>query len=115
MQSRWTRFEPNKVPIGGLVAVSFTLRSIARAAQDLLVDLRVHFVTANGNGSPKVFKLKRASRADGSSLPRRCPWPSAHTTGKPRPGRHDIEVFVNGEAIRAGSFEVVGAGRVGKK
>jgi 3-methyladenine DNA glycosylase AlkC len=110
------RFEPRKVPIGGRVAVKFTLRSTARAAQDLLVDLRVHFVKANGKGSPKVFKLKRIE------LPARARVELAsrvslavHTTRKPRPGRHEVDVLVNGEAIRAGSFEVVQAGRVGKQ
>jgi 3-methyladenine DNA glycosylase AlkC len=110
------RFQPKKVPIGGHVAVSFTLRSTARATQDLLVDLRVHFVKANGNGSPKVFKLKRielpargrVELATNVSL-------AVHTTRKPRPGRHDIDVLVNGEVIRAGSFEVVPARRLVKK
>jgi 3-methyladenine DNA glycosylase AlkC len=110
------RFRPKKVPIGGHMAVRFTLRSTARAAQDLLVDLRVHFVKANGNGSPKVFKLKRIELpARGRvELGARVSL-AVHTTRKPRPGRHDIDVLVNGEAIPAGSFEVVRAGRVGKK
>jgi hypothetical protein len=102
------RLHPKKVTIGSQVAVRFTLRSTARAAQDLLVDLRVHFVKANGNGSPKVFKLKRielpangrVELATNVSL-------AVHTTRKPRPGRHEVEVLVNGEAIPAGAFEVV--------
>jgi hypothetical protein len=42
----------------GQVAVHFTLRSTARTSQSFLIDLAVHFVKANGNGSPKVLKLK---------------------------------------------------------
>lgn len=102
------RLDPKEVTIGNQVAIGFTLRSTARTAQDLLVDLRVHFVKANGNGSPKVFKLKRielpargeAEFATNVSL-------AVHTTRKPRPGRHDVEVLVNGQAIRAGSFKVI--------
>jgi len=96
------------VTIGSQVAVEFALRSTARAAQDLLVDLRVHFVKANGNGSPNVFKLKRgelpgrgrAHFATSVSL-------AVHTTRKPRPGRHAVDVLVNGQAMPAGAFEVV--------
>lgn len=104
------RFEPKKVAIGGRLAVRFTLRSTTRTSQSLLIDLAVHFVKANGNGSPKVFKLKRidlpahgrVELATKVSL-------AVHTTRKPRPGRHEVEVVVNGDAIPAGAFEVVPA------
>jgi 3-methyladenine DNA glycosylase AlkC len=104
-------FQPKRVAIGGKVAVSFTLRSTARASQSLLVDLAVHFVKANGNGSPKVFKLKRvALPARGRvALAKRISL-ALHTTRKPRPGRHAVDVLVNGEALRAGAFEVVSGG-----
>lgn len=102
------RFGPERVTIGGKVIVSFTLRSAARAAQSLLVDLRVLFVKANGNRSPKVFKLARVDLpprghvelAKAVSL-------AVHTTRRPHAGCHEVEVLVNGTAIRAGSFEVV--------
>ena len=79
------------------------------------MDLAVQFVKANGNASPKVFKLKRVllpprgrvELATKISL-------TVHTTRKPRPGRHLVEVVVNGRAIRLGTFEVV-ATRRGKK
>lgn len=106
------RFQPKRVAIGGQVSVSFTLRSAARKAQDLLIDLAVHFVKANGNGSPKVFKLKRIE------LPARGRVELAtrvslavHTTRTPRAGRHSVDVLVNGVAMRAGAFEVVAAPR----
>jgi 3-methyladenine DNA glycosylase AlkC len=108
------RFQPKNVPIGGSVAVSVTLRSTARAAQDLLVDLRVHFVKANGNASAKVFKLKRIVLPAGGRVELATKVSLAvHTTRRPRPGRHDVELLVNGDAIRAGSFEVVPPGRSG--
>jgi hypothetical protein len=104
------RFTPRKVPIGAEVAVALALRSTAATAQRLLVDLRVHFVKANGRGSPKVFKLDRvvlpprgrAELATRISL-------AVHTTRKPRPGRHAVDVMVNGVALPAGSFDVVAA------
>jgi 3-methyladenine DNA glycosylase AlkC len=102
------RFEPKRVAIGGQVVVRFTVRSTARIAQDLLIDLAVHFVKANGAGSPKVFKLKRVD------LPARARIELAkkvslavHTTRRPRPGRHVVEVLVNGAPLRLGTFNVL--------
>ena len=48
------RLTPRRVSIGGRVTVRFALRSRARGAQNLLVDLAVHFVKANGRTAPKV-------------------------------------------------------------
>jgi hypothetical protein len=108
------RFKPKRVAVGGRVAVTFALRSAGRTTQRLLVDLRVHFMKANGKTSPKVFKLKRiellgrgrVALASRISL-------AVHTTRQPRPGRHDVEVIINGEAIPIGFFDVnrVPAGR----
>jgi 3-methyladenine DNA glycosylase AlkC len=109
------RFEPKRVAIGGRVAVSFALRSKAAKRQELLIDLAVHFVKANGNGSPKVFKLKRVvlpprgrvELAMNVSL-------AVHTTRRPHPGHHRVDVLVNGHAIHAGSFDVFAARHPGK-
>lgn len=103
-------FRPRQVPIGSVLALAFTLRSTARTAQDLLVDLRVHFVKAKGSTSPKVFKVKRIVLPPGATtaLVARVSL-AVHTTRKPRPGRHDVEVLVNGNAFRAGAFDVVRA------
>ena len=102
------RFQPKRVAIGGEVSVSFALRSKARASQDLLVDLAVHFIKANGNGSPKVFKLKRVVLPPRGRVELATKISMAvHTTRKPRPGRHRVDVLVNGDAMHVGSFDVV--------
>lgn len=107
------RFEPQRVAIGGQVAVRFTLRSTARSAQDLLVDFAVHFVKANGNTSPKVFKLKRIELPPRGQIELHAKVSLAvHTTRKPHPGNHAVDVRVNGATLRAGSFEVIAARRV---
>jgi hypothetical protein len=36
---------------------------------------------------------------------------AVHTTRKPQPGRHAVDVIVNGKATAAGEFQVVGAKR----
>jgi hypothetical protein len=90
--------------------VSFTLRSTARAAQDLLVDLAVHFVKASRRGAPKVFKLKRLTLPAGGRVELATTISLAvHTTRTPRPGRHVVGVLVNGRATVLGAFDVTGA------
>jgi len=104
------RFEPPQVAIGGRVVVSFTLRSTSRSAQELLVDLAVHFVKASGRASPKVFKLERIELpARGRAALRKSISLAVHTTRKPHPGRHEVDVIVNGVPQRAGAFAVVAA------
>ena len=101
------RFEPRRVAIGGRVSIRVALRSTSRAAQQLLIDIAVHFVKANGRVTPKVFKLKRIALPPrgivelqtGISLAR-------HTTRTPRPGRHAVDILINGKAYRAGAFDV---------
>jgi 3-methyladenine DNA glycosylase AlkC len=102
------RFAPKRVVVGGQVAVSFALKSKARAPQELLVDLAVHFVKANGQVRPKVFKLKRLALPPRGRVELATKVSLAvHTTRKPHPGTHRVDVLVNGSAIPAGSFQVV--------
>lgn len=102
------KFAPRRVRIGGDVKVSFALKSTAARAQELLVDLVVHFVTATGKTSRRVFKLERLSLAPRSLAKLETSVSVAvHTTRKPQPGRHRVEVLVNGVALPAGAFDVV--------
>lgn len=103
------RLEPRRVPIGGRARVSFELASSARGPQSLLVDLAVHFVKARGT-SRKVFKLRRVELPPrGRVVVEGTVSLAVHTTRKPRPGRHAVEVLVNGVAHPLGAFEVVPA------
>jgi 3-methyladenine DNA glycosylase AlkC len=100
-------FAPKRVAIGGRVLVRFTLRSTSNATQDLLVDLGVHFVKARGQSSRKVFKLKRVTLPPRGRFELRSSISlGVHTTRKPNPGRHLVEVIVNGSTFAAGSFHV---------
>jgi len=101
-------FEPPRVAIGDTVACSFTLRSTSPRAQELLVDLVVHFVKAAGHSTPKVFKLKRVTLPpEGRAELKTRVSLKVHTTRKPNPGTHVVEVLINGVAARIGSFHVI--------
>jgi 3-methyladenine DNA glycosylase AlkC len=105
-------FHPPRVPIGRKVAMRFTLRSTSRLPQMLLVDLAVHFIKASGRAAPKVFKIGRIRLPPrGRTEFQTAVSLAVHTTRIPRPGMHAVDVLVNGEARRAGSFEVTAAAR----
>jgi 3-methyladenine DNA glycosylase AlkC len=104
------RIAPRRVAIGGRVTVDFALKSRSRVAQDLLVDLAVHFVKANGRTSAKVFKVLRIALAPGGRAA--CSMSvslAIHTTRKPQPGRHAVAVIINGVTTPIGTFQVVPA------
>lgn len=99
-------FTPARVSIGGKVSVRFRLTSTARRAQDLLVDIAVHFVKARGT-SAKVFKVARVRLSPGGHVDLGASVSLAvHTTRVPRPGRHGVDIVVNGKALPAGAFVV---------
>jgi hypothetical protein len=104
-------FLPRRVAIGDRVQLSFVLCSQSRVRQDVLVDLAVHFVKAGGRTAPKVFKLKRLQLPPGGRVALQSRISLAvHTTRVPRPGRHAVDVLVNGQARRVGSFDVISGG-----
>jgi hypothetical protein len=100
------RFSPKRVAIGGKVVISFALVNETRARAALLVDLTVRFVKVSGT-SAKVFKLKRIELAPGErALFSKTISLAVHTTRKPYPGKHEVEVLVNGAPMPAGAFVV---------
>ena len=104
------RISPARVSIGKRVTVGFALRNTSLTPQNVLVDLAVHFVKANGSAAPKVFKLTRAALEPRGRVDLRSSVSLAvHTTRKPRPGRHAVDVIINGRQKRIGSFDVIAA------
>ncbi len=105
-------FVPRRVRIGGRVVMSFALRSTSRVPQDLLVDAAVHFVKARGVTSAKVFKVRRLVLGARERQAMAVTFSVAvHTTRVPRPGRHAVDLILNGHAVRAGSFDVIAPAR----
>jgi 3-methyladenine DNA glycosylase AlkC len=101
------RFAPPRVAIGGRVAMTLALRSTSRRPQSLLVDVAVHFVKARGHAAPKVFKLKRITLGPRQKVTLATAFSLAvHTTRVPRPGKHAVDVLVNGKTMSAGAFHV---------
>jgi len=104
---RAAAFTPEFVAIGDSITFTAELENDGTSAQQLLVDLRVHFVKANGKPSPKVFKLKElALEPRESARLAKTISLAQHTTRTHYPGRHRAELLVNGSPKDAGGFEI---------
>lgn len=102
------RITPRRPAIGSAVTLTFEIASRAVRVQRLLVDLRVHYVKANGTTSPKVFKLKALDLAPRGAVPFSKRLSLAQlTTRRHHPGKHVMELIVNGYAHPLGEFDLV--------
>jgi 3-methyladenine DNA glycosylase AlkC len=96
---------PQTTTEGGQVTLSFELSNKTRNAQLLLVDFQVHYVKANGQARPKVFKLSQLELLPNKSvqLSKKISL-AAMSTRRHYPGKHQIDLLVNGQLIPLGSF-----------
>jgi len=103
---------PKEVEIGDRVRIEIELENPSEEEVRALVDLRIHFVKANGATRPKVFKgAELALKAGGSALVRKSVSLAQHSTRKHYPGVHRVEVILNGTIHPGDDFEV----RLGKR
>jgi 3-methyladenine DNA glycosylase AlkC len=105
---RRVRLGAARVRRGGELRFTAELASRSPAPQELLVDFAVHFVKANGSTAPKVFKLRRLA------LPPKGVVPVAGrvsfrpmTTRRLYPGRHALELRINGVAFPLAVFQLL--------
>ena len=98
---------PRRVAAGGAVTIAFDVASTHSRFQRVLVDFRIHFVKARG-ASPKVFKMKAIGLAPRESrrLAKKVSL-AQMTTRRHYPGKHAVEVVVNGRAEPLGLFELI--------
>jgi len=100
--------EPKCAAIGGSVAMEFEIANNTQRKQRVLIDLKIHFIKANGKAGPKVFKLKAVELASQEAIRLRKKISLRDlTTRRHYPGLHRVDVLVNGSASRIGAFEVV--------
>jgi 3-methyladenine DNA glycosylase AlkC len=98
---------PQRATIGGKVAVAFDVTNPTDKPQRVLVDFALHYVKANGQTRPKVFKLKtldlapRETQRVGKQISL-----AEMTTRKHYPGLHRVDALLNGRAEALGSFEL---------
>ncbi|HNV26642.1 MAG TPA: DNA alkylation repair protein, partial [Nitrospira sp.] len=101
------RITPLRPRIGSSVDIACEMASQATRVQRVLVDLRVHYVKANGTHSPKVFKLKTVALAPKETIRfSKSLALTQLTTRTHYPGLHRIELLVNGHVHPLGEFHV---------
>lgn len=99
------RLTPARLKLGQSIEFHFTLTSTSCQSQLLAVDYRLHYVKASGGTSPKVFKLREVSLAAGQSLRlSKRQTLRDFTTRKHYPGRHHLELQINGQIHGQRSF-----------
>jgi 3-methyladenine DNA glycosylase AlkC len=98
---------PQRVRSGGAVELAVTLRSTAKQVQKLVVDYVVHRVRKDGSTAPKVWKGWTLELAAGETreLVRRHSLQKV-TTRTDHPGRHTVELLVNGAVVASDAFEL---------
>lgn len=96
---------PSNATIGDAVRLSFRVVNETSANQSVLLDLRVHYLKANGKPSPKVFKLKTLElKPDESATIEKKISLQEMTTRKHYPGLHEVELLLNGQVQPLGKF-----------
>jgi len=98
---------PAALRLGQTLQLSATLVSTSRQPQKLVVDYAIHYVKKNGESSRKVFKLRTLELAGGAELVlEKKQTISDFTTRVHYPGRHAVELLVNGLTVAQGHFEL---------
>lgn len=100
---------PQAVKLGQSITLSFVIASTADRPQKLLVDYAIHYVKKSGAASRKVFKLKTLvlPAGDVERLGRRQEIRD-FSTRVHYPGRHEVEVLVNGQTLGRTWFDILG-------
>lgn len=96
---------PRTIALGESITLSIALRSTAARDQRLVVDYAVHYVKKSGATTAKVFKLRTIDLAPGEVVT------IVHrqtvrdfTTRIHQPGRHTVELLVNGLVLAVDAF-----------
>lgn len=102
------RISTPRVAFGAALEFELWLTSTANRAQALVVDYAIHHRRANGSTTAKVFKWKTTTLAPGATLrAKRKHAIRKITTRRYYPGRHGLEIFVNGVSFGIEDFELI--------
>lgn len=101
-------YSPKQPYLGDSIRIAFDVLNTDSTAQALCVDLRIHFIKANGASSPKIFKLKEFFLEAGvcTRLEKKVSLAEL-TTRKHYRGMHRVEVLINGQTFDIGAFELL--------
>jgi len=101
------KLAPLKLGVGDTLTITASLQSSSTRRQRLMIDYAVHHVKANGATTPKVFKgwvLELAPHE--TRVLRKSHSLRPITTRRYHPGRHAVDIRVNGQALAERHFEL---------
>lgn len=98
---------PASVALGERITIAARVTSTAKGPQRLVADYAIHYVKKKGGTSRKVFKLKEFDLGPGAA----CELAISQTirdftTRTHHPGRHRVELMVNGKVLAEAAFEL---------
>jgi hypothetical protein len=98
---------PAALKLGGAVKIVANFTSTAPTPQKLLIDYAVHYVKKAGGTSKKVFKWKELTlEPDAGAELAITRAIRDFTTRIHYPGRHSVELIVNGEVLATDAFDL---------
>ncbi len=101
---------PQAVRLGDAIEINAEIFSESLEDQRLVVDYRVHYARTAGKTAAKVFKFKTFDLAAGTTAALKIRQAIRDfSTRRHYPGRHDVELIVNGRAKARQAFEIVSA------
>jgi 3-methyladenine DNA glycosylase AlkC len=101
---------PKRVRVGDALTLTVALRSAAARTQPLQIDYAVHHVKASGATSAKVFKgwSLTLGAHEARTLAKTHSMREV-TTRRYHPGRHEVDLRINGEVRARACFELLAA------
>ncbi len=96
------------IKLGDSIEFSVVLLSDRKQDQSVVLDYKVHHIKANGTTTAKVFKWKNIILQANENIQMRKLHSFAEiTTRKYYPGKHSIELLINGKALKKVEFELI--------
>lgn len=100
--------KPRRLAVGNNLEFSFAVVSESRKTQKLAIDYIIHYMRGNGKSGSKVFKLSERSLPGNQLLPLTGNRPFVrNSTRRLYPGRHLLQVMVNGLVLAEQAFTLV--------
>lgn len=100
--------DKKKFSIGSTANISLEIQSISTQKQKLSIDYKMYYMKKNGKQSPKVFKFseKAIDANQNLSLSTKHSFQEM-TTRKHYPGKHKIELMINGKIYNTIEFSLI--------
>jgi len=105
---RQLKLEAKTIRIGDDLRFSFELLSEKNSEQKLAIDYKIHYFKPSGQLHPKVFKLKEVNLKANQILHLEKKHSFKHfSTRTQHPGKHLLEIQINGEIFASAQFTLV--------